>query len=1078
MHLVIHDASLRKVAFVDNTKQNTLKYIKYEWYRSLETAGSTFTVTIQKKAIQTDNHYEVAYTHLNERSFITFKAKNKTHLFSVMVVTENEETITCECESANLELINEYANPYKASKAMTFVEYCNAMDLLSFTYLTIGLNEVSDKSLTLEWEGQDTKLARLLSLANKFDAEIEFDTRLNADSSIKQFVLNVYHKNDDKHQGVGRIREDVQLVYGKNVKSVTRTIDKTNVVNAIRPTGVKDGNTVVISGLSAWEEKNADGVVEFYQKGEMLYAPISMQMYPSAFTHSTTNDQWIRKDITVDSDDPTVIRAEGIKVLKRLAYPSITYEVDGFFDVDVGDTVKVIDNGFVPKLILKARVIEQYIYDDETNNKTVLGNFTALENRISDDMQARLNELVEQAKPYTLKLATNNGVVFKNQEGETIVTPMLCKGGQPSVASVVWSWTLDGVTTTGMTYTVRGADVADTATLTVSAYIGNDEVATDEVSFVNVFDGAMGIPGKDGVGIKSTSITYSSSPSGTTAPSSGWSTSVPTVLSGQFLWTKTIWTYSDNTTETGYSVARTGTDGAQGTPGPKGKDGKTSYHHWAYSDNADGTGLTLTDNGQRYMGYYTDYTQADSTDKTKYRWADRWAKIDSGGRNYFKNSRSREYIITANTIQDFRTFIYDEFWKNDKRFIKSMVRISLDVTFSPALPQDISTMVHFSASPLYGAPINFKGGTTGRQHFDLVYDLSGATNTYKTDNVFIRFNNSFPLNTKVYIDNANLYISSVREDYRPAVEELDEALDSKADQDKVVYKTDISVTDEGIVHSASKTVNGQTIASMIAQRAEWVEIIAKLLKVKGDMIVDGTIGANKLSVSTLSALAADLGQISGGSLKLLKSVAQGTSVDAWGSFTIPAHKWGLYIDNIGAISSGTPVRKSSSESVASDMPVAVLASGELRFARVNQSDDLKSVLHYGLSDSDNASINFTIESDGTKQLTIRANGQIVNQATNYTGWNSTGVAGVYYKRQGDVVALKMLVTTTANQAYGLGRIPAELVPIPNNGTMMRVTAWNVDQSIGRNLQINGDGTMVLLASNRVDTFNTQVTWII
>ena len=89
MHLVIHDASLRKVAFVDNTKQTTLKYIKYEWYRSLETAGSTFTVTIQKKDIQTDNHYEVAYNHLNERSFITFKAKNKTHLFSVMVVTED-----------------------------------------------------------------------------------------------------------------------------------------------------------------------------------------------------------------------------------------------------------------------------------------------------------------------------------------------------------------------------------------------------------------------------------------------------------------------------------------------------------------------------------------------------------------------------------------------------------------------------------------------------------------------------------------------------------------------------------------------------------------------------------------------------------------------------------------------------------------------------------------------------------------------------------------------------------------------------------------------------------------------------
>lgn len=211
-------------------------------------------------------------------------------------------------------------------------------------------------------------------------------------------------------------------------------------------------------------------------------------------------------------------------------------------------------------------------------------------------------------------------------------------------------------------------------------------------------------------------------------------------------------------------------------------DGQTAVVHWAYSDNADGTGFTTTDNGQRYIGHYSDYTQADSTDKTKYRWADRWAKIDSGGRNYFKNSRSRTYTITSDTTQDYRTFIYDEFWKNDRRFIKSMVRISLDIAFSPALPQDISTMVYFSASPWYSAPITFKGNTTDRQHFDLVYDLRGTTNTYKTDNVFIRFNNSFPLNTRVSIDNANLYISSVREDYRPAVEELEDALDTKADQ--------------------------------------------------------------------------------------------------------------------------------------------------------------------------------------------------------------------------------------------------------------------------------------------------------
>ena len=58
-----------------------------------------------------------------------------------------------------------------------------------------------------------------------------------------------------------------------------------------------------------------------------------------------------------------------------------------------------------------------------------------------------------------------------------------------------------------------------------------------------------------------------------------------------------------------------------------GMDGKTPYVHWAYSDNADGAGMSTTDTGQRYIGNYSDYTQADSTDKTKYKWADRWAKI-------------------------------------------------------------------------------------------------------------------------------------------------------------------------------------------------------------------------------------------------------------------------------------------------------------------------------------------------------------------------------------------------------------------------------------------------------------------
>ncbi|HFU4459608.1 TPA: hypothetical protein ACGPAL_000449 [Streptococcus suis] len=128
-------------------------------------------------------------------------------------------------------------------------------------------------------------------------------------------------------------------------------------------------------------------------------------------------------------------------------------------------------------------------------------------------------------------------------------------------------------------------------------------------------NGRDGVPGKDGVGIRSTVISYAVSTSGTSAPTVGWGEQVPSVPNGQYLWTRTVYTYTDNDTETAYSVSKMGTDG------------KTTYPHYAYSDSADGSGLVFTDTGQRYQGYYSDYTQADSTDKTRYRWADRWARL-------------------------------------------------------------------------------------------------------------------------------------------------------------------------------------------------------------------------------------------------------------------------------------------------------------------------------------------------------------------------------------------------------------------------------------------------------------------
>lgn len=146
-------------------------------------------------------------------------------------------------------------------------------------------------------------------------------------------------------------------------------------------------------------------------------------------------------------------------------------------------------------------------------------------------------------------------------------------------------------------------------------------------------DGTDGLPGKDGVGISSTTITYATSTSGTVQPTSGWSSQVPSVPSGQYLWTKIVWTYTDNTSETGYSVAKMGErgpQGLQGIQGPKGDqgiqgrpgiDGRTPYAHIAYADSADGTkNFSVSDSHRLYIGFYTDFNATDSTNPSAYRW--------------------------------------------------------------------------------------------------------------------------------------------------------------------------------------------------------------------------------------------------------------------------------------------------------------------------------------------------------------------------------------------------------------------------------------------------------------------------
>ncbi|WP_242258095.1 phage tail spike protein [Streptococcus thoraltensis] len=936
MLLKIHDAKLKHVAFIDNDKPGTLHFYNDTWTRYLKTGSSTFEFTVLKQALVTDTHSELAYKTLSEKSFVSFDYKGKTYLFNVMRTEENELEIKCFCENLNLELLNEYADPYKADKAYSFKEYFEKFGYSRNNILQLNTNEVSNKKLTLEWTGQDTMLKRLLSLANNFDAEIEFDVSLKPNGSIKAFIVNVYHEHDDNHQGVGKNRSDLYLEYGKNVSEVKRTIDKTTIFNMVtprgkdkevtrkvkktrqvtkkvttdagnvnytggnlkngaytmskttvntildwcvkhkllpsgvisqlflesmwgnsnvarvdnnwggltwtgtgnRPSGVtvtrgsarpaneggyymhfasvadyfKDytyllaeqglyrvkgatsidaytkglfrvggakydyaaagyghyaplmrsirssinrasngamdtldklvsaaknvttktgaatkakaaldgltalkgrrvgsgqcyavsawfsyrlggaglngglgpikglirggmaaanigtdynwkqfgwsvisrpsasqlkagqiynikanngnppttgvwghtgvikrvsGNTVtvleqnfagkmyvientyniatLVSGISTivippelvagktvdgtgtsttqinqtqtvtetyYEEvketvptvidkdlykewKDDDGNVEFYVKNGSLYAPKSKDMYPSIWTGEEHSDNWICKnDLDIDTDNPDKLLEIALKQLKNNAYPAVTYEMDGYVDLEVGDTIKVNDNGFKPKLILEARVSEQSIsFTNPSSNKTVFDNFKALENKLSDGILSKLEELANAAIPYRLTVSTSNGVSFKNNEGTSLVIPTLMRSGRK--VDGLFKFILGETETVGDDLLVKASDVSGTQKMTIIAYVDNQEVAQTEITFIDVEDGVNGAQGPQG-------------PAGPTGP-------------------------KGDKGERGLQGLQ-GNKGDRGIQGERGADGKTSYTHIAYAD--------------------------------------------------------------------------------------------------------------------------------------------------------------------------------------------------------------------------------------------------------------------------------------------------------------------------------------------------------------------------------------------------------------------------------------------------------------------------------------------------------------
>lgn len=619
------------VAYMDNGHKKSMHYWNDGLHEYLQGTANAYTFTVNAK------HPDAQ--HIKAGNKVAFTCKGKSYYLNIVNTDQTEQTITATAWSLSFELINEDAGEYKAGKAMSFEEYLAVFD--AERTLKLGLNEVSDKRITNEWTGTTTVLKRLFSLANVFSAEIEFETVLNSDYSLKEIVLNVYRKHSDTDSGVGEYRNDIVLRYGKGITGIRKTTDAEKLYTCIQPTG-KDGLT--ITGLDK-KEYDENGNIEYFTDGAIIRAPQARDRFPSNIVNKADAYILMRKEYDTDNKDKLYSMA--LSDLKTASEPVVTYEVDGYFDTNIGDTVRMQDQEWTPVLYLQARVSEQVrSLTNPKTAKTVFTNYKELTSEISDSLLQRMQDLINKNKVYTCSISTNNGIIFKNGIGSTTLTAYAYDNGVDVADKLQFRWSKDGHEFyVGKSVTVNATDVDTKAVYSFEAMENGIKRGYYEITITDVMDGEdgkdgeqgppgpqgapgldgiqgpkgeQGIPGKDGKDGKTqyTHIAYANSADG----SKDFSVSDS---NREYIGMYVDFTQNDSADPTKYAWSKIkGADGAIGTPGKPGADGKTPYLHIAYANSADGkTGFSTTDGTNKlYIGQYTDYIQADSTDATKYTW--------------------------------------------------------------------------------------------------------------------------------------------------------------------------------------------------------------------------------------------------------------------------------------------------------------------------------------------------------------------------------------------------------------------------------------------------------------------------
>lgn len=335
--------------------------------------------------------------------YLMVKDGSKKRSFEVMRIEEDKDSKNIYAEDAGLDLLGEQVPPYQADKSYPITHYIE-----EFTFDSgweIGSNEIpSTTTRKLEWKGTDTATKRLRQLVGRFDAEISYDFEI-VHGKISKKLIHI-------HKKIGKDKK-VRLEVGREASNVKRTVSIEKLATTIVATGANgitlkgaeyhEGN--IISELNSIYLIDYDAVSKWKRAG---YAPAG---------------GGIVKRFESEAKTPQALMVEAVKKLKEWNHPEITYDVPINFvpeEVNIGDTVVIVDHNYEPSLIIEGRVasIKKSLATQEVGEIRIT-NIVSKEDTINEKVK-QLSTLVQErlfdftSVPFVMTIQSTDGVVFQN----------------------------------------------------------------------------------------------------------------------------------------------------------------------------------------------------------------------------------------------------------------------------------------------------------------------------------------------------------------------------------------------------------------------------------------------------------------------------------------------------------------------------------------------------------------------------------------------------------------------------------------------------------------------------------------